>query len=173
MRNLVFVAVLLLGFCAVSVAQDVPQFEVFGGWSVVIPEEIVPQDVLNGWDASVVINANKLGGVEIDANGIYSGDEGSPKIHSFLFGPHIAIRKYEKFTPYVHALFGGTHVGYDDSIMNENGFSMAFGGGVDVKINKTFSIRPVQADFMTVRISGDFYNFARLSAGVVIKIGEF
>ena len=48
MRKLVFVAALLLGFCAVSAAQDVPQFEIFGGWNLILPEDNDAVEYFNG-----------------------------------------------------------------------------------------------------------------------------
>lgn len=173
MKNLVFAAMLLLGFCAMSVAQDVPKFEVFEGWTTILPEESVDQDYINGWNASLVINANQYAGIAIDISGVYSGDDNPNSIHTFLFGPHVAFRKHETFTPFVHALFGAAHMDASSNIDNDNGLAMAFGGGVDIKINKSVSFRPVQADFMTIRSDGSFYNFARLSTGIVIKIGTF
>lgn len=172
MRNLIFVAVLLLAFGTMAVAQDVPQFEVFGGWNIVLPEEQVDLDYLNGWEGTFVVNANEYAGVAVDASGQYSGEEGAPSFHSILIGPQVSIPKHERIVPFVRALFGVTHVNFENDIMNENGFTMAYGGGVDVKINDRFSVRPIQAEYMTTRIDGEFINFARLAAGVVINFGE-
>ena len=51
-------------------------------------------------------------------------------------------------------------------------FLLVFGGGLDVIINETFSIRPFQADYFLTRDQGNFYPDLRFSAGVVYKIGE-
>ncbi|MBN2321654.1 MAG: hypothetical protein JXR49_21425 [Acidobacteria bacterium] len=171
MRKLVFVAVLLLGFCAVSVAQDVPQFEVFGGWNIVLPEGD-EMDYLNGWEGAFTVNANEYAGVVIDISGQYYSGEESVSFYSFLFGPQVKLPGNEKVVPFVRALFGATHVAFEDNIMNENGFTMAIGGGVDINYNDMISIRPAQIEYITYRFDGEFYDSARFGAGIIIKIGE-
>ena len=174
MRKLVFVAVLLLGFCAVSAAQDVPQFEVFGGWNIVLPEgdEI---DYLNGWEGTFGVNINEYASAVIDVGGVYysgDGDMGSISLHSFMVGPQFKLPGTEKIVPFVRALFGGSHLDTADDLMNDNGLAMAFGGGVDINYNDMISIRPAQIEFVTNRFSGEFVNSARFAAGVVFKFGE-
>lgn len=171
MRKLVFVAVFLLGFCAVSAAQDVPQFEVFGGWNIVMPEgEDV--DNFNGWEGTFLVNANEYAGAALDFSGVYSGQDGAPDIYNFLFGPQVRIPGNERVTPFLRALFGVGHVRFEDELMNENGLTMAFGGGVDINVNEMLSVRPAQIEFLTWRLGGEWVNAARFAAGVVIKIGE-
>ena len=178
MRKLVFVAVLLLGFCSVSAAQDVPAFEVFGGWNIALPEgdEI---DYMNGWEGSFIINGNEYGSAVIDISGLYGKacldeemDEENVAFYSFLFGPQVNLPVSETVKPFVRALFGATHADFENDLMNENGLTMAFGGGVDINVNERVSIRPAQIEFVTYRFSGEFVNSARFGAGLVIKIGE-
>ncbi len=173
MRKLVFVAVLLLGFCAVSAAQDVPQFEVFGGWNIVLPEgdEI---DYLNGWEGTFGVNLNEYASAVIDIGGVYySGDDaGTVSIHSFLVGPQIKLPGTEKIVPFARALFGGSHLDTPDDMMNDNGFTMALGGGVDINYNDMISIRAAQIEYVTTRFSGEFVDTARFGAGIVFKFGE-
>lgn len=173
MRNLVFVAVLLLGFCAVSVAQDVPQFEVFGGWNIALHEDSSPLDYMNGWDASFAINANSIASAVIDVSGFYSGVDGAPSIHSFMVGPQVKIpQKNEKIVPFVRALIGVGLVRFEDKIENDNGLAMAFGGGLDFLYNERITIRPALIEFMTGRFDGEFLNTVRFGAGIVINVGE-
>ena len=185
MRKLVFVAALLLGFCAVSAAQDVPQFEVFGGWNLILPEDNDAVDYFNGWEGSFVVNANEYAGVVIDVSGTYGSlvdngsDLGTISSYSFLFGPQIRIPASEKVVPFVRALFGAAHFrppsdleGNEAGQLNDNGLAMAFGGGVDIRFNDRFSIRPAQVEFITYRLDGEFINGARFGAGVVFNIGE-
>jgi hypothetical protein len=182
MRKLVFVAVLLLGFCAVSMAQDVPQFEVFGGWNIIIPEDNPDIDYLNGWEGTLVVNGNEYAGVAIDISGTYASlddDLGTVSNYNFLFGPQVRIPMHEKITPFVRALFGAGTLrlpsgleGNEEGQMNENGFAMAIGGGVDIHFNDMISIRPAQLEYLTWRLNGEWINAARFAAGVVFKIGE-
>jgi opacity protein-like surface antigen len=194
MRNLVIVAVCLLGFCAISVAQD-SQFEVFGGFNVLIPEEYVPVDSLYGWEGSFTVNANEYASAVIDISGLYysaADQEIAPtSIHNFLVGPQIKIPKFgERFVPFVRALFGLGHVRFADDLvipgegeeddiplndegqLNDNGFTMAFGGGLDIPLNERMSIRPAQMEYMMHRLDGEFINSFRFAAGVIFNIGE-
>ena len=196
MRNLVFVALCLLAFCAVSVAQDVPQFEVFGGWNIILPEEDVPVDYLSGWEGTFTVNANEYASAVIDFSGTYTGWEdneiGMSSIHNFMVGPQVRLTQVsERFVPFIRALFGLSHVRFGDIViegegediplndegqLNQNGFAMAFGGGLDININDTFSVRPAQIEFMTVRLNAEgrseFVNNTRFAAGVIFKFGE-
>lgn len=187
MRNLVIVAVLMLCFCTMTVAQELPKFEIFGGWSFSRPDG--GEDGFQGWNASVTSNINEYFGVVMDGSGYYtSGDEFCGRAHSFLVGPKFSIRQNEKVTPFWHAMFGIIHTGYDmyaGTALNEeeeevevwisdatDNFAMAFGGGLDVKVNDMISIRAFQADYLIERSFGDMIPNLRFSAGVVIALGE-
>jgi opacity protein-like surface antigen len=182
MKKLVLVAVLLFGFSVLAVAQDVPVAEVFGGYSYVrvnpTPLQNPDSINLNGFSASVALNANKIVGVVTDFGGYYGSvsDQNDVKlhIHSLMFGPRISIRK-GKVTPFVQALFGYAHSavtanGADYS--KENDFAMAYGGGVDISVNKVISIRPVQVEYLGVKSGPDLLNNFRYSAGIVFKLGK-
>jgi hypothetical protein len=80
-----------------------------------------------------------------------------------LFGLQIKIRT-PKFQPFVHLLLGGAHSNvYGNAYKNVcltagacsfskapsgNAFALAFGGGVDIPLSKTISIRPVEVDYL-------------------------
>ena len=65
MKKLLLVAVLLLGFSVMAVAQDTPVVEIFGGYSYFRPDTQEDDFDLNmhGWNASVAINGNKYAGI--------------------------------------------------------------------------------------------------------------
>jgi opacity protein-like surface antigen len=175
MRKLVFVAVLLLGFCAVSAAQDVPQFEVFGGWNIVLPKDVEEVDYLNGWEGSFGVNVNEYAGAVIDISGVYyNGNEemGNVSIHSFLVGPQVKIPANEKIVPFVRALFGASHLDTEVNTLNDNGLTIAIGGGVDINYNDRISIRPAQVEYVASRFNGEFLDTGRFAAGIVFKFGE-
>ena len=73
MRNLVIVVVLVLCFSALTVAQELPKAEIFGGYSYLRADgggdDTSPS---NGWEASVIFNINENVGVVIDGNGAYA-----------------------------------------------------------------------------------------------------
>jgi opacity protein-like surface antigen len=174
MRKLVVIAVLVLGFSVMAVAQDVPRAEFFGGYSYLrCDTQGGPSCNLNGWNGSVSINANKFVGVVADFSGHYgSVDSASVHAHSFLFGPKITVRR-EKFTPFLQALFGGTHVNVGDGVgTSENDFAMAFGGGLDINLSENVAVRPVQAEYLTIKSGSEFLKNFRYSGGIVFKLGK-
>jgi len=60
-------------------------------------------------------------------------------------------------------LFGGTRLTGSNSgvSVSTNGYTVMFGGGVDAKLNKLFSIRVAQVDWLYYHYSG--FNAAGLS----------
>ncbi len=81
---------------------------------------------------------NFLGGIQVKNN-----SEDGPTFKPFghaLFG--IAVQKVDVDSQQLPALFG-----ISDFHTNETSFAMAFGGGVDIKVNHRFDIRVVQIDW--------------------------
>ena len=81
---------------------------------------------------------NFLGGVQIK-NNHEDGPTFKPFAHA-LFG--VAHQRVSINSPQIPALFG-----ISDFRTNETSFAMAFGGGVDIKLNHRFDIRAVQVDW--------------------------
>jgi len=81
---------------------------------------------------------NILGGIQIK-NNMEDGPRFKPFGHA-LFG--VAVEKVDIDSPNLPALFG-----INDFHTNETSFAMAFGGGVDIKLNHRFDIRAVQIDW--------------------------
>jgi opacity protein-like surface antigen len=176
MKRVTLVAVCLLFISAIAVAADAPQVEVFGGYSY-LRCNIGDSDVscnLNGWNASVVFNAPKYIGVVADFGGTYGTvDDVDTKIHSFLFGPKFAVRK-DKVTPFAQALFGVAHSKKSVagvSLSSDSDFAMALGGGLDINVGKKMAVR-VAPEYLMTRREGETSNDFRLSAGIVLKLGN-
>jgi hypothetical protein len=103
----------------------------------------------------------------------------------FLFGPRFSVRG-DRVTGFAHVLAGGVKTnlktsfrdvsfignplelpGFNDS---ESGFAMAIGGGIDVKISKSFAIRVLQIDYVPERLGGQWQHNARAQVGLVFRI---
>jgi opacity protein-like surface antigen len=79
-----------------------------------------------------------------------SGNQES-KLFNFLVGPEFKWRKFSRVNPFAHTLYGFAHTTGTFSTSGaaatlsrtttDNGFAMAFGGGVDVRIISRFSLR--------------------------------
>jgi hypothetical protein len=78
-------------------------------------------------------------------------------------------------TPFVQVLFGGVATSSGiEQIGWQSHFAMTAGGGIDLKVSKHFSIRPVQAEYFLTRIPDGLNNRQnnfRYSAGVVFRFG--
>lgn len=224
MRKVLLLLVVAVTLSAISLGQEFPRAEVFGGYSYVRGDlgnsgTDGSKLNLNGWNGSVAINANKWLGFVADFGGQY----GSPdfgiidstlipemplsidvhnldvSFHSYQFGPRISFRS-DRATVFAHGLFGATRakikgsmtvtietdepppVGNLPSIIlpptetmtiqldeTENAFSMALGGGVDVKVTDRIAIRAVQLDYQVTRFFEDTQNNLRLGTGIVFR----
>ena len=112
-------------------------------------------------------------------------------LFTYMFGPQIKVRAHN-FQPFGHLLFGGAHSNVYGNAFKQicqplpgacnfskaptgNAFAMAFGGGVDIPINRTISIRPGEFDYLLTRFSNPFtnghQNNLRYSAGINFTFG--
>jgi len=108
---------------------------------------------------------------------------------TYLFGPRITYRSNSIFQPFAEVNLGGTRIGVScnsgtpcsgDSA-SKNAFALTAGGGVDLKINKKFAIRLIQAEYLYTRFgnncllpacsSNNSQNSFRLKSGVVFSWG--
>jgi hypothetical protein len=184
MKKPVLIAVFLLSFSVMVMAQDAPAVEVFGGYSYIRSNPLPYMDAdavnLNGWDASITINGNKWAGFVADFGGNYGtmmrtsiDSWADVKAYSLMFGPKVTLSR-GKIVPFVQALFGVARSTYTEAgdVTTENDFAMAFGGGVDVNINKMIAVRPVQMEYFGVKeaLTGDFIKNFRYSTGIVLKL---
>ncbi|MGE5323416.1 MAG: hypothetical protein ACM3SW_11165 [Actinomycetota bacterium] len=150
-----------------------------------------------GWNASSTAYVNRWFGITADFSGHYSANNTSflvapglpaefrstQRIHTYMFGPHVAYRK-SRYVPFGQALFGVNHTGEDFSVTCPlcasagfsvfavappplNSFSMALGGGMDIAVGHDFSVRPVQAEYILRRVGSFNDSQFRYSAGVV------
>ena len=107
----------------------------------------------------------------------------NPKLFNFLAGPEVKVgNRSWRFAPFTHALFGIAHTTgafkTSGSVLNlsqtttKTGFAMAFGGGLDVRMTRRFSLR-TSADFNPKWVGRDdagsrqVQNDLRLAVGVL------
>jgi opacity protein-like surface antigen len=189
MRNLL--AVVLL-FAAVSAgplwAQEQPsEFEAYGGYNYTRfnvnanAPGIAPSATYNGngGGGQLEYNVNRWLGAVADLGGFIATSSGNGAFagagFTYLFGPRVNFRR-GKVALFAQALFGGirTTDGIAQSTGTENNFAMTAGGGIDFKVSKHVSVRPVQADYFMTKIPDGLNNRQnnfRFSAGVVFRFG--
>lgn len=85
---------------------------------------------------------NYLGGIQIKDNG-----EDAPRFKPFAHAlAGVAHQKVDIDSPNLAAVFG-----FPDFHTNETSFAMAFGGGLDIKLNHKLDVRVIQLDWNLVR----------------------
>jgi opacity protein-like surface antigen len=205
MHKLSAVLMVLFALGLIAHAQETPKVEVFTGYSFVsagFPFSTDPaagngNGVLNGWNFSAAVNANRWVGVVADFGGYYGpvtkGTTFKPancvlctsdftgilhNMHTFTAGPQLSIRQ-DKVTVFAHALFGGAHI-REDLIINipppatsisSTNFAFLVGGGVDIALSSRSAVR-IQPDYLKTEILGRRQNNFRASAGVVFRFGQ-
>lgn len=158
---------------------------------------------LHGGGTSIAYNLNRYVGLVADFGG-YDNNRltlftptASQTFHSdgsaytYLFGPRFSYRRYERFTPFAQALFGGAHASSVTisgctgtptctPLGSDNAFATVLGAGIDIKISRHVALRLIDADFLLTHfrnpISTDglergWQKNVRLSTGIVFRFG--
>ncbi len=173
MRNCLFLTVLFGLLPLLVTAQETPKVEIFGGYQFARIGGSSGVN-FNGWNASLTGNANKWFGVAGDFSGSYKSVSGvSVKVYSYAFGPVLSLNHQGTFNPFVHALFGGAHLGASLTGVGSggtSGFTMMMGAGADAKVSQRLAVRMFQADWVYYRFQGigESKN-VRVSTGVVFR----
>ena len=196
MKKILVIVVLFSLFCIPAAAQETPQVEIYGGYSLLHDTGVT----MHGFQAAVEGNINDYFSIvgefgfhkkdfPDEANlvadlfdiGDVTIENADLKTYSFMFGPRVSYR-VERVRPFAHVLFGIQHLTGSATVEGEpdseslNNFALAFGGGLDLAVNDTISIRPAQIDLLTSRFHiGDessWENMLRYSAGIVFKFGS-
>ncbi len=169
----------LFGSIGIVVAQDYPRADVFGGYSYlnVDTQGLTSRQNANGWEASGSVNFNRWFAVEGDVSGAYKtysvvGVNTTAADYLYLGGPRINLRPI-----FFHALVGRDRL--SDSAfgitVSQTGFAGAFGGGVQWKVARRWSVR-ASADYVFARhaiptLASFTENNFRVGAGVVYSFG--
>jgi outer membrane protein OmpA-like peptidoglycan-associated protein len=114
-------------------------------------------------------------------------------LFTYNIGPIVKVRK-RHFEPFFEAMFGGAHSNFYGNLFtscgvpgsgclaassapDNNAFDFIIGGGIDIPVSRSFSIRPVQLDYVLTRFGNSFTagnnnqsNF-RYQAGIVFRFG--
>jgi opacity protein-like surface antigen len=133
---------------------------------------------IHGASFSVAGNLNSWMGIVADVGSGSIDDSGlSGNIFTYMFGPRISYRHHDRFTPFGQVLVGGARLRVNvPSAGNSNttlsAWAVAFGGGLDVKLSEHFAIRAIQAEYLMTRFGSESQNNARVSVGLVLRLGK-
>lgn len=177
MRKILCLLTLGMLFGLSVYAEEGPLGDVFFGYSFLRynSAQTVPAFTANGGIGTFAWNFGNHLGLEGELGGYHNGNINDKHFDSttfsFLFGPRIAYGRSKKIDPYIHTLFGGQHGTTSiaaDSILvvnphvrqpasdgrykgSQTTFAMAVGGGLDIKLSKLVTLRPVQLDYYLTR----------------------
>jgi hypothetical protein len=188
---LLMLSVVLLS--AVTLAQDVetPKYEIFFGYQWLHPGGNVPTpfgdfnnptrmklpDMPAGFGTAFTYNFQKYFGLEGDFGHNWDNYETTLSV-----GPKLSFRS-EESTFFLHTLLSYNRLGVD-GLPNANGIGAILGGGWDLHVNRRFSVRVAEADYVWARqnyasvvssafpdLRRDSLGGVRLRAGLVFNFG--
>jgi hypothetical protein len=189
MQKLFLIAALTIALPFIARAQETPRTEVFAGYSYMRLEQnsgLPNQDRdLNGYNVSTTITVyKKLIGFTADVSGHF-GDlqqnvfpQTNQGMTLFLAGPQYTLRKFQRFQPFAHALFGVGRLRLDNLSTNltqtVSNFAFAVGGGVDLAtpLGSKIAVRAFQADYVMTRFNSNTSGNLRASTGIVLRFGN-
>jgi hypothetical protein len=145
------------------------------------PAFVTTHPNFNGYEFSATYKLHDWLGVTGDFSGHYGPVTGNSSGHvqTFLFGPRISLPG--KVSPFAHVLVGGAHesigagvtpiTGFSASVIptSGNAFATAIGGGIDLRVARFLSVRPIQLDYLMTRFNSTTQNQPRVSAGIVLR----
>ena len=182
-----------------------PKVELFLGYSYLrgVPTRSPGNrmDSLNGGSASLAFNLNRYLGIVADVGGYNATEiqltgaganpagvsDASGTAFTFMAGPRLSWRRYDRITPFAQVLVGGIHASavtlsnctgpLCTPLPSENSLALTAGGGVDLKISRHVALRVVQAEYLMTDFADlstgerQTQNDIRLSSGLVFGFG--
>ena len=179
MKQSLLAAMLLSAFAGFLPAQDYPKSDLFFGYSFVRynSAQTIPAFTANGGISTFGFNFTDHFGMEAQLGGIHNGNVNNFQFDTtafqYLFGPRVSLGRHRRVDPYIHALFGGQSTSTSISsssilVVNPpiaggalvpqrfeastNSFAMSAGGGLDIKLSRLITLRPIQLDYYLTRI---------------------
>jgi hypothetical protein len=141
----------------------------------------------NGGFFTADFNLNRWLGAaaEVDATRIDQGVNGTWNDYGFMFGPQIYPLGHHRLTPFVHVLFGASHVhffapaagGNSALLATDTAFSYEGGGGLDWDFARHVGIRLAEFDYERQYFFGGgsggnpAQNNFKFSAGILFRFG--
>jgi hypothetical protein len=180
MKKILYLLPLGVFFGVSLYAQDeAPRADWFFGYSFLRynSAQTIPAFTANGGISTFAWNFNRHVAMEAELGGYHNGNVNGFQFDStsftYLFGPRLSLGRQRRIDPYFHILFGGqyftTSIAQDSVLIvnplgnttlsngryhtSQNSFSMAVGGGLDIRLSKMFTLRPIQADYYMTNYS--------------------
>lgn len=168
-------SIVMLGSLVPAPEQDASKFDLFGGYSY-LNASGNDQPLQLEWleRAGYLQFYSVVGSDSRFWRLLWSPFKLSANDYGFVFGPTIHVRSPQS-APFVHSLFGVDrfHATALGGTVNNSAFAMPVGGGVDIPVNGTFSIRAAQIDWLCADHFNNSQNNLRVLTGVVFRFGEW
>ena len=152
----VLVAVVLTTGSAVAQSDSNPKWDVFAGYQFLHPGATLPlgdpnnptpykvPDMVKGFGSALTYNFDPHWGGEVDFG--YNWGSGNSETTASV-GPRFMWRT-DDVNFFVHALVGGNFMSVNGVSTSTTGLGAVLGGGIDLPINKSFSFRLIEADYV-------------------------
>jgi hypothetical protein len=169
-------SVALAWLAAPAAAQNAPILQVGGGYSFLRPQDA--GITLDGWNAALDGSVHGPLGLTAEISEHSKtlrvfDEKASGRLISFVAGPRVTPRARGVLRPFAHVLVGVAHASVDSfgDKMSVNGFLVQPGGGVDVMLMRSLSLR-VGADARRLWFEGEGENQFRMNFGAVVPFGR-
>jgi hypothetical protein len=147
-------------FATSAKAQDQEKIDIYAGYSYLRANpssNTLGGFGLNGGNASLAYHVTPwLSGVAdfggyTNSNVFHTGSNGTAS--TYLFGPRVSFHHIWRVHPFAEALFGAAHGNANlfGTTQSHNAFAAALGGGFDFRLNRHFSLRPLEVDYLPTR----------------------
>jgi len=156
-------------------AQDAPKADLFLGYSFLRANSArnIPAFTNNGGLGTFAWNFSNYVAAEFEFGGYHNGNIHDIQFDTtemtYLFGPRFSSNRAKTVQPYIHTLFGGIHITTSLPVTvvptplnpnpattrlaaSQDNFAMALGGGLDIKLARSFLLRPIQLDYLMTRL---------------------
>jgi hypothetical protein len=174
MKKSMLALLIFLGSTTIVGAQETPKADVALAYGFIeVPQGFTFQ--MNGGSAAVAWNVNNWLGVVGDFGAYHAHPGVSLTTETYTIGPRFSYRAFDRLVPFAQILIGGQHAsavttGFTDA---SNALALGAGAGIDIGLDRggRFAVRP-QMEYFGFRAKGTMTTTARLSIGIVCRIGK-
>ena len=182
MKRVLWLIPAILLFSVTSKAQDIPAWEISGGYSYMDADLNGSHFHLNGGGGPATENLNSWLGGRLEVNTL-QGNEAitvsdqttvySVNAQTITYGPVFSYRKFSRITPFAHVQLGVVHGSHEYLGISQSAFKFAAapGVGLDFAVNRRTSIR-VDGEYLLTRFLSLTQENANVSASVVFRFGH-
>jgi hypothetical protein len=185
-RSTAVALLLVFGYLPCARAQEIatPKIELYGGYDYVRYNAnpringVPPSESFgaNGISGQVAYNTNNRFGIVGELSGYRLARNGLGTTYqvSYLFGPRVSLR-WHVVTPFAQVLFGGVWAADGVTLGPVSAFGMTAGAGIDLRVSRYFTVRPLQAEYFMTKFpdgANNRQNNFRFGAGIVLRLGR-